>query len=117
MNQFFIVTAALAVLTLTGCSQNPVNAQKVLKPLVNYQCHQELQDSKLWKATTLLVGESKRQTWENQACECVSENALKDIPAQQLAHALVNEDAKNKLIRQAVLNSVKGCVLNVKSAS
>ena len=117
MKIFLTTTTTLLTLLVAGCGQNPVNTQKVLKPLVNYQCHQELKDSKLWKATTLLVGEAKLQTWENQACECVSENALKDVPAQQLAHAMVNEEAKNKLVRQVVLNSVKGCVLNVTASS
>lgn len=114
MSIFFKIATFTAVSTLLlGCAGTAVSPQKVLQPVVNYQCHQELKNSKLWKATTLLIGDEKRQTWQNQTCECVSENALKDVPAQQLAQAMVNEEAKNQLIRQAVLNSVKGCILNV----
>lgn len=112
-NVFKLAAVAVFSTLLLGCVGTAASPQKVLKPVVNYQCHQELKNSKLWKATTLVVGQEKRQAWQNQACECVSENALKDVPAQQLAHAMVNEEAKNQLVRQAVLNSVKGCILNV----
>jgi len=34
---------------------------------------------------------------------------LNDVPAKQLVMATFNEAAKNKLIQQAVMNSLKGC--------
>lgn len=109
-NLFKLAAVAVCSTLLLGCVGTAVSPQKVLKPVVNYQCHQELQNSKLWKVTSFVIGQEKRQVWQNQACECVSENALKDVPAETLLKATVNEDAKNELIRQAIANSLKGCV-------
>jgi hypothetical protein len=111
MSKFLKITVmGLASTFMWGCAARSVDPQTVLQPVVKYQCHQELKTSKVWKAMTLLVGETKQQEWQNQACECISENALKDVPTETLLKATVNEDTKNELIRQAIANSLKGCM-------
>ena len=42
----------------------------------------------------------------------MGENALKDIPATTLLHALVDEQVKKQVVQQGVLNTLKGCVVN-----
>ena len=37
---------------------------------------------------------------------CVGENALKDIPATTLLHAVVDEQVKKQVVQQGVLNSM-----------
>lgn len=83
--------------------------QKMLKPLIELQCQSELQQSKLWKASSLFMSETKQNHLQNSVCGCVSDHALDDISTKELVIASVNTSAKDKLIRQAVMNSLSGC--------
>ena len=86
--------------------------QKLLKPVVVYQCGVELEETRLWKVSTALLGEEKKNQLQTQICGCVCENALKDIPATTLLHAVVDEQVKKQVVQQGVLNTLKGCVVD-----
>ena len=85
-------------------------AQKALKPVIEYQCGQELKDSKLWKASTYFMQPKNKAALEADVCECVGEQALKDVPTTTLLKATISEEAKNALTRQAISNTLKGCI-------
>ena len=86
--------------------------QKLLKPVVVYQCGIELEATRLWKVSTALLGEEKKNQLQTKICGCVGENALKDIPATTLLHAVVDEQVKKQVVQQGVLNTLKGCVVD-----
>ena len=84
--------------------------QKIMRPVIEYQCHQKLEDSKLWRVSSVLMSTQYRQTLANQVCDCVAENALNDVSATELAAALVSEERKSQLVKQVVKNSLSICV-------
>ena len=102
----FVLFAVYLLKTDTGLTQ------KLLKPVVVYQCGVELEATRLWKVSTALLSEEKRNQLQTKICGCVGENALKDIPATTLLHAVVDEQVKKQVVQQGVLNTLKGCVVN-----
>ena len=84
--------------------------QKMLRPVIAYQCQQELKDSKVWSAASWLMSAQQKQTHQDRICGCVSQHAMNDMDAKDVALAVINEDEKNRLVRQAVMNSLKGCI-------
>ena len=102
----FALVAVYLLKTDTGLTQ------KLLKPVVVYQCGIELEATRLWKVSTALLGEEKKNQLQTKIFGCVGENALKDIPATALLHALVDEQVKQQVVQQGVLNTLKGCVVN-----
>lgn len=88
--------------------------QRILKPVIQYQCEQELDGSKAWKVSTYLMSEERKSQLKKENCDCVSDHALKNIPAKDLLKATVNEEAKSAITKQAVLNSIQYCVIRSK---
>jgi|SRR5690606_13205589 len=106
----YIMAVSVAALSFWTHSHADMNlAQKALKPVIAYQCGQELKQSKLWKVSTYLMQDNNKARLERNVCDCVGEKALSDVPTSTLLKATVNEEAKNQLARQAVANSLKGC--------
>lgn len=101
MTTFLLSVSAVAAPSLT---------QKVLKPVIAYQCQQELKESKVWKAASWLMTAEQKQSNRDSICGCVSEHAMNEMGAKDVALALVNEAEKDKLVRKAVVNSLKGCM-------
>lgn len=87
--------------------------QKMLSPVIEYQCKQELKQSKTWKVATFLMSDASKEKMQSNVCQCVGKHAVDDVKATDVLKASISEDAKNQLVRQAVLNSVKGCVSEV----
>ena len=99
----------LPVTVACADSSTETITHKMLKPLIEQQCASELKASKIWQVSAFLWTATQQQHAQQKICGCVSENALNDVPAKQLVMATFNEAAKNKLIQQAVMNSLKGC--------
>ena len=103
-------------IALTTCMLNvsasaaPSMTQKMLKPVISYQCQQELKASKVWKAASWVMSAEQQKSNQDSICGCVSEHAMDEMGAKDLALAFVNEAEKDKLVRKAVTNSLKGCV-------
>ena len=101
---------------LAACSANQSDeqqktiSQKVLKPVIAHQCKSELVKSKLWKASTLFLSDDTQTQIKDQACECVSEHALDDVSTSTMLKATVSSTTKDELVRQAVMNSLSGCL-------
>lgn len=102
---------------ITGCTDanNDMSvAKKILKPVINSQCAQELDQSKVWNISTYLMTESNKQQFRKEVCECVAEHALTDIPSKDLLRSMIDENVKDQVIQKAVLNSAKACILQMK---
>ncbi len=56
----FALFAVYLLKTDTGLTQ------KLLKPVVVYQCGVELESTRLWKVSTALIGEEKKNQLQNQ---------------------------------------------------
>ena len=107
-----LLIIGIVIFVYTG-NQKQSTVQRILKPWIALQCGNELKASKLWQASALFLTTDQQNHAQEKICECVSENALNDVPTQDLLIATVNENAKNKLVQQALINSLKGCVQGV----
>ncbi|OTG91865.1 hypothetical protein B9T34_00495 [Acinetobacter sp. ANC 3813] len=103
-----------ALMSLSHAAAGQTAMQKMLKPYIEQQCASELKDSNMWKASTFLMTDSNTSQFAKDVCGCVSTNALNDVPATELAHAAVSSDAKNLLIKKAMMNTLKSCVVQQK---
>ena len=108
-----IVVAGFSVATVHVNAQQST-AAKILKPVIERQCLVELKDSRIWKTTSYLMSDINKQVFEKEVCGCVGENALNDVGVMEIAQAMVTEEAKNELVHKATVNSIKGCVLQMK---
>ena len=109
MIKMLSITVASLLLSMSA-SAAPSLTQKMLKPVIAYQCQQELQQSKIWRTASWLMTAEQKQSNQASICGCVSDNAMNEMGAKDLALALVNEAEKDKLVRKAVVNSLKGCI-------
>lgn len=105
---------SLNIVFMTAAHANMTITQKVLKPVIQYQCEVELNTSKLWKFSTYLMTTPNQIQLKKEVCECVSINALNDISTADLLKATLSEQAKNAVAKQAALNSLKACILQSK---
>ncbi len=110
MKKYLMVLAVVAVSFWTYSHADMSLTRKVLKPVIAYQCGEELKQSKLWKVSTYLMQDSNKAKLEHNVCNCVGEKALIDVPASTLLKAIVNEEAKKELTQKAITNSLKGCL-------
>lgn len=108
------VVFGMALLSSMAASAQMSMTQKVLKPVIEYQCAAELKDSKLWKASTYFMQDTNKLKLQNEVCGCIGEHALENVPAKTLLQATINDEVKNQVVRQAMLNSLKGCLLAAK---
>ena len=102
-----VLTAGLSSAAMAEKSQSL--SQKMLKPVIEYQCGQELNASKVWKGASMFMSAVQKKDNQTAICQCVSEHAMDDMTAKDLMTAAVSESEKNKLISKAVLNSLRGC--------
>lgn len=102
------------LLAMTEVHANMTVTQKLLQPVIQYQCDIELNESKLWKVSTYLMTAPNKAQLQKEVCACVSINALNDISTQDLLKATLSEEAKNAVAKQAALNSVRACILQAK---
>ena len=109
---FVLLIIGIVIFAYTG-NQKQSTVQRILKPWSALQCGNELKASKLWQVSSLFLTADQQNHAQEKVCECVSENALNDVPTQDLLMATVNENAKNELVQQALINSLKGCVQEV----
>ena len=114
--KFLTALTLLTILPITvACAETDSHTirQKMLKPLIELQCQSELKSSKIWKAASIFWNDSEQKHAQQKICGCVGENALEDVSNKDLVIASVNEETKNKVIRQAVVSSLKGCAQEV----
>ncbi|CAB1214083.1 hypothetical protein [Acinetobacter bouvetii] len=105
----FIISLLACSVSVFATDKNFSLTQKMLKPVIEQGCKSELNDSKVWQSAALFMSSERQATVQKQVCGCVSEHALQDISAKELAMASMSESAKNSLMKQAVMNSIKGC--------
>lgn len=105
----FAVALLAGSVSVFATDKNSTFTQKVLKPVIEQDCKSELNASKVWQSAALFMSSEQQKTAQKQICGCVSEHALQNISAKELAMAAIDESAKNSLIKQAMMNSVKGC--------
>lgn len=103
-----------SLICLSDAAAEPSAVQKMLKPYIELQCAAELKASNVWKASTYFMTERNKSQFGKDVCGCVSSNALNDVPAAALAHAAVSAEVKNQLIKKAMLNTAKSCIMQQK---
>lgn|SRR5690606_3212480 len=105
------VILLISTVFISACSNADMTlTQRTLKPLIEYQCGKELQNSKVWKVSTYFMQDKNKVELEQSVCACVGEHALNDVPATTLLKATVDEAAKKELTQKAITNSLKGCL-------
>ena len=106
-----ILFLLIAVIVYLAIAHPTIITKTALKPVIEYQCKTELQETKVWKTAAIFMTEDEQQQSISQVRGCVSEHATDDVPVRELIHALVDEHAKNELASKAITNSVRGCVV------
>ncbi|MFC6051544.1 hypothetical protein A6M14_05725 [Acinetobacter sp. Ac_877] len=104
----FLIVAVIAYLAI---AHPTVMTKTALKPVVEYQCKAELQTTKIWKTASIFMTEDDRNQTLSQVCGCVSEHASDDVSIKELFNALIDEKAKDQLVSKAIVNSIRGCVV------
>ena len=87
--------------------------RKALDKAVELKCQSELQQSAIFKGARFLMTEEAAENSKQQICACVGENALNDVQGTQILKATFNEEEKNQLVKQAIVNSLRHCTLGV----
>ena len=105
----FAVVLLIGSVSVFATDKNSTLTQKMLKPVIEQGCKSELNASKVWQSAALFMSSERQSTVQKQICGCVGEHALQDVSVKELAMASMSESAKNSLLKQAVVNSVKGC--------
>ena len=115
MKALTVVTLLMMLPITVACADSDSKSirQKLLKPIIDLQCQNELKASKIWQASSIFLSESQLKNAQQKVCGCVSENALNNVSNKNLLLASVDEETKNKVIHQAVVNSLKGCAKEV----
>lgn len=106
-----VVTVCMSTHVMANQSQS--FSQKLLKPVIAMQCGSELESSKLWKAAAFFMTAEQKTDNQKAICECVSEHAMDNMKASDIVKAAISETDKDKLVHQAVMNSIRGCVADV----
>lgn len=109
----FGLVLTLLVSAPVMANQSQSLSQKLLKPVIAMQCGSELESSKLWKGAAFFMTAQQKKDNQKAICECVSEHAMDNMKATDLVKAAISEADKNKLVNQAVMNSIRGCVADV----
>ena len=105
-----IATAAFGLIFSHSAYANVSVTQKLLMPVVEMKCKSELNNAKTWKVATYFMTVENKDKLQKNICECVGRHAMDDMTAKDVLKATFNEEAKDKLVNQAVVNSLKGCV-------
>lgn len=99
----------MAFISTHSAHANVSITQKLLMPVVELKCKSELNDSKTWKVATFLMSSTKQEKLQKNICGCVSKHAMDDMTAKDVIKATISDEAKDKLVSEAVKNSLKGC--------
>ena len=113
VSKYLMLLLLLPITVACADADSKSVTQKMLKPLIEQQCGRELKANKIWQASSFFWSKSQQDHAQKKICSCVGENALNDVSNKELLMATVNESAKNKLIENAVINSIKGCTQEV----
>lgn len=105
-----ITTTALGLLFSHSTYANVTVTQKLLMPVIEMKCKSELNNAKSWKVATYFMAVENKDKLQKNICECVGRHAMDDMTAKDVLKATFSEEAKDKLVNQAVVNSLKGCV-------
>ena len=87
--------------------------QRMLKPVIAMKCDQELSTLTLWKGAAFFMSEQQKSENKKAICECVSDHAMDNMSAKDLIKAAVSEAEKDRLLNQAIKNSLRGCAKKV----
>ena len=113
MSKYIFICMALFISFEALANKSESLSQKLLKPVIQIKCDQEISASAIWKGAAFFMNEKQQQENKKAICQCVSEHAMDDMNAQDLLKASFNEAEKDKLVNKAIKNSVKGCVQQV----
>ena len=105
-----VILLVLVVLAIYLVFNHPtVVKQKVLQPVIEYQCAKELSSSDIWKTASLFMSNEQQEKNQNTICSCIGQHAMDNVSFKELIHALIDEQEKEKFASKAVQNSIRGC--------
>ncbi|MFU8926759.1 hypothetical protein [Acinetobacter puyangensis] len=120
----FLLAAVCAAVALTGCatpttgttanSNSTVGTAaaiggNVLKMAVDNQCRTELNANNAFRAIALTMTAEQQSALETKVCGCVSEKALQNVTAVELAQAAVDANARTQIVANTVAKTLTAC--------
>lgn len=108
-----LLMVVLSAVVIFSSRPDSIFLKKMLKPVIVQSCNNELKQSKFWQTAAFFMSTARQAGLEKEICKCVSEHALDHVATQDLLRASIDKSAKEHLIQQAVLSSIKGCAARV----
>ncbi|MCH4247402.1 hypothetical protein [Acinetobacter populi] len=121
----FLLAAACAAVALTGCATPTTGTTtangngtvgtaaaiggNVLKMAVDNQCRTELNANNAFRAIALTMTAEQQDALETKVCGCVSEKALQNVSAVELAQAAVDANARTQIVANTVAKTLTAC--------
>ena len=101
----------LSAFLLAACSSGENGGSSVSKaiitPVLNNECHSQLEQQKLWQVAKLQFG-SKAEEYANRICSCASEQAAERItPAQMLK--LSSDAGRIEVAKEVIPPTLSAC--------
>lgn len=107
---------ALVVL-MTGCAttggttQDPLTQAGIslFKSAVKQKCQSDIVSHSYWRIVSSMTNASTQAKIADTVCGCVSEHGLEQVSLSEVATAVVDSDARPKIVSNAVKGSIKAC--------
>ena len=100
--------------TTTGTTTAPTATQQLgmtaIKIAINAKCTTEINNQPAWQIVSRTMTAEQQQTVQSNVCGCVSDKALENITAVDLATAAIDPTARATIVSHAVTRTLNQCV-------
>ncbi|WP_151776888.1 hypothetical protein [Acinetobacter brisouii] len=98
----------------TGGNTQATTAQQLgvtaIKIAINAKCTTEINNQPAWQIVSRTMTAEQQQTVQSNVCGCVSDKALENITAVDLATAAIDPTARATIVSHAVTRTLNQCV-------
>lgn len=112
------IAGMLCTVSLTGCTttdgsttQNPLTQAGIslFQSTVKQKCQSEIVEHRYWRVISTMTNASVQAKISDTVCGCVSEHALQQVSLSEVATAVVDSNARPKIVSKAVKGSIQAC--------
>ncbi len=112
----FMAICALGVIvsgcaTTDGTTQNPLTqtGKSLLKSAIHQKCQSDIVNHQYMKVLGTFLGTDAHAKVSGTICTCVSEHGIEQVTLTEAATAVVDSNARPKIVAKAVQGSMKAC--------
>ncbi|MBR1374472.1 MAG: hypothetical protein IJ566_00100 [Cardiobacteriaceae bacterium] len=102
-----ILSALLLAACANGEDAGNTVSKAIITPILNNECHSQLEQQKLWQVAKLQFG-AQAQEYANRVCSCASEEAAERItPAQMIK--LSSDAGRIEVAKEVIPPTLSAC--------